>query len=569
MLAATGLHFNTSFFWNSLVHPSSAFLQGLWTTVYLAVVSQAPATILGLLLALARRLRILPLRLFVRFYSWVFRGTPLLIQLVMIYRGLAAVGLYRFSNICIGALVIPAVVQAAVVTFTLNEAVYMSEIIRAALNAVDSRQLEAALSTGMTPMQAKRLVVVPQAVRFVIPPLGNDFNAMMKNTSLANVISVSEMFLVTQEINSTTFNTFEIYSVAALYYLALTTVWSFIQSAIERRIDRRWGDRPAAALVVALDLGSKSSSLVRDPRGRGSGRDRPGPRGPRLRPAMTKATSDMTIRASAPRPASASADPADGSGGRSPMVEAHDVHKRFGALEVLKGVSLSVERGEVVVLIGPSGSGKTTFLRCIDHFERIDQGRISVSGQLIGYRIDGKGRLREEKAREIAGQRAEIGFVFQHFNLYPNKTALENVCLGPCKVRKMPRAQAEELGRSLLHRVGLEAKVDVHPAQLSGGQKQRVAIARALAMQPKLILFDEPTSALDPEMIGKVLAVMKSLAAEGMTMIVVSHEMGFAREVADRVVMMDDGVLVEEGPPRQIFDQPAHERTRAFLAKLL
>ncbi len=251
------------------------------------------------------------------------------------------------------------------------------------------------------------------------------------------------------------------------------------------------------------------------------------------------------------------------------IVHANAVHKSFGAVEVLKGVSLSVRRGEVVVLIGASGSGKTTFLRCINHLERIDGGEIFVNGRLVGYRTDARGRLLEERAKVIARQRAEVGFVFQYFNLYPNQSALDNITLGPRKVRDMPREEAEELGRRLLRRVGLEAKADVRPAQLSGGQKQRVAIARALAMQPQLILFDEPTSALDPEMIGEVLAVMRDLAAEGMTMIIVSHEMGFAREVADRVVMMDDGVIVEEGPPGDIFDHPAQERTQAFLAKLL
>ena len=251
------------------------------------------------------------------------------------------------------------------------------------------------------------------------------------------------------------------------------------------------------------------------------------------------------------------------------IVQATDVHKCFGSLEVLRGVSLTVNRGEVVVIIGPSGSGKTTFLRCINHFERIDRGSIFVNGRLVGYRTDRRGRLAEERAKVIARQRAEIGFVFQHFNLYPNRSALDNVCLGPRKVRGMTRTRAEELGRSLLRRVGLESKADTYPAQLSGGQKQRVAIARALAMQPKLILFDEPTSALDPEMIGEVLAVMQDLAMEGMTMVVVSHEMGFARQVADRVVMMDDGVVVEEGPPEKIFDDAGHDRTRAFLAKLL
>lgn len=241
MLGTSGLHFNFSFFWSSLVHPSHVWLEGLLTTVYLAVISQFLATILGLFLALARRSRIPPLRGFVRFYTWIFRGTPLLVQLVMVYDGLAAAGIYTFDNHSIGPLVIPAVVQAAVVTFTMNEAAYMSEIIRASLNAVDPGQLEAALSTGMTPGQAMRLVVVPQAIRYVVPPLGNDFNAMMKNTSLAYVIGVQDLFMVTTEINSTTFNTFEILTAAALYYLALTTLWGFIQSAIERRIDRRWG----------------------------------------------------------------------------------------------------------------------------------------------------------------------------------------------------------------------------------------------------------------------------------------------------------------------------------------
>ncbi len=251
------------------------------------------------------------------------------------------------------------------------------------------------------------------------------------------------------------------------------------------------------------------------------------------------------------------------------VVSAVDVHKSFRDVEVLKGVSLDVARGEVVVLIGPSGSGKTTFLRCINHLETVDQGRIYVNGRLVGYRTDRRGRIREERASAIARQRADIRVVFQHFNLYPNRSVLDNVCLGPRKVRRVSRDEAERAGRALLRRVGLGSKIDAHPAQLSGGQKQRVAIARALAMQPKLILFDEPTSALDPEMIGEVLTVIRDLASEGMTMVVVSHEMGFAREVADQVVMMDDGAIVEKGRPAELFDRPAHERTRAFLAKIL
>jgi polar amino acid transport system ATP-binding protein len=250
------------------------------------------------------------------------------------------------------------------------------------------------------------------------------------------------------------------------------------------------------------------------------------------------------------------------------MVRSLDVHKRFGRLEVLRGVNMEVARGEVVVLIGPSGSGKTTFLRCINHLERVDGGRIYVDGELVGYR-EKDGRLVEDGEREVARKRAAIGMVFQRFNLFPHLTAMGNVIEAPIRVKKVPRKEAEEAGRESLAKVGLADKLRVYPSQLSGGQQQRVAIARALAMQPKLMLFDEPTSALDPELVGEVLDVMKSLAREGMTMIVVSHEMGFAREVADRIVFMDEGVVVEEGPPEEMFLHPEQPRTQAFLSKIL
>jgi polar amino acid transport system ATP-binding protein len=250
------------------------------------------------------------------------------------------------------------------------------------------------------------------------------------------------------------------------------------------------------------------------------------------------------------------------------VVSARDVRKSFGRLEVLKGISLDVKRREVVLIIGPSGSGKTTFLRCIHHLEKIDGGTIRVNGHFIGYR-EQNGRLVEDKESQIARQRQEIGFVFQRFNLFPHKTALENVTEAPVHVRGQKPAEARDMGLALLERVGLSHKIDAYPAQLSGGQQQRVAIARALAMRPALMLFDEPTSALDPEMIGDVLAVMQELAREGMTMIVVSHEMGFAREAADRVVMIDDGQVLEDGTPDHFFTAPSHERTKAFLSKIL
>ncbi|MFV0432391.1 MAG: amino acid ABC transporter ATP-binding protein [Leucobacter sp.] len=251
-----------------------------------------------------------------------------------------------------------------------------------------------------------------------------------------------------------------------------------------------------------------------------------------------------------------------------PMFEAIDVHKRYGKLEVLKGISLEVQRGKVACLLGPSGSGKSTFLRCINHLEKIDAGEMWVDGERVGYRRHGS-KLYELRTREIAKRRANIGMVFQSFNLFPHRTALENVIEGPVIVKKMKRAEAVELGMTLLARVGLRGREQHYPGQLSGGQQQRVAIARALAMDPALMLFDEPTSALDPELVGEVLDVMKDLAAGGMTMIVVTHEMGFARDVADVVHFMADGYLIESGDPKQVMVDPQHERTRAFLAKVL
>jgi polar amino acid transport system ATP-binding protein len=250
------------------------------------------------------------------------------------------------------------------------------------------------------------------------------------------------------------------------------------------------------------------------------------------------------------------------------MVECRGVHKRFGRLEVLCGLDMDVGRGDVVVLIGASGSGKTTLLRCINHLETLDAGRIFVDGELIGY-CERDGRLREDNEREVARKRAAIGMVFQRFNLFPHLTALGNIIEAPMRVKKLSRRRAEELGRALLAKVGLAGKADEHPSRLSGGQQQRVAIARALAMEPKLMLFDEPTSALDPELVGEVLDTMKSLAREGMTMIAVTHEMGFAREVADRVVFVDGGLVVEQGSPDDMFRAPQHERTKAFLSKIL
>jgi polar amino acid transport system ATP-binding protein len=251
------------------------------------------------------------------------------------------------------------------------------------------------------------------------------------------------------------------------------------------------------------------------------------------------------------------------------VIRAQGVHKRFHSLEVLKGIDLEVGVGEVVVMMGPSGSGKSTFLRCLNHLEKIDQGRIEINGHLIGYRETTEGRLIEQPDRVVARSRSEIGMVFQRFNLFPHMTVIENVTEAPIHVRGLSREAARERAMTLLNQVGLPEKASVYPARLSGGQQQRVAIARALAMDPKVMLFDEPTSALDPELVGEVLDTMKSLASSGMTMVCVTHEVGFAREVADRAVLMDGGVIVEDAPPERFFGDPQHSRTRQFLSKIL
>jgi len=272
---------------------------------------------------------------------------------------------------------------------------------------------------------------------------------------------------------------------------------------------------------------------------------------------MSEMSQNSAVLANVPQPA-----------GTKPMVEARKIWKSFGKLQVLKGVDLTVMPQQTYVLLGPSGGGKSTLLRCINHLEEIDRGRLFVDGELMGYRQHG-GKLYEMKLKDIARQREKIGMVFQRFNLFPHMTAVENVMAAPRKVQREDRDAAEREAERLLGQVGLADKLDFYPAQLSGGQQQRVAIARALAMHPKLMLFDEPTSALDPELVGEVLDVMKNLAKGGMTMVVVTHEIGFAKEVADGVALLDGGVVVESGPPNECLVNPREERTKLFLSKVL
>ncbi len=460
-------------------------------------------------------------------YIWLFRGTPVLVQILFwgyisaLYPRLS-LGIPlgpQFVHFTANSVISPFV--AGMLALGLNEGAYMAEIVRAGIISVEEGQTEAAQSLGMTRLQTMRRIVLPQAMRVIVPPTGNETISMLKTTSLVSVIAVTDLLYSVQLIYAVNYRTIPLLIVASIWYLIVTTLLSFGQYYLERYF------------------------------GRGTARELPPTPLQRLRRSLSIRHGYYQITSI------------------GPMVKAEAVHKRFGRLEVLKGVSLEVQPGEVVCMIGASGSGKSTFLRCINHLERIDAGRLWVDGRLVGYRQSGD-KLYELRDAEVCRERSEIGMVFQRFNLFGHMTALENVIEAPIRVRKLRKRDAVAQGRSLLEQVGLADKIDNYPAQLSGGQQQRVAIARALAMKPKLMLFDEPTSALDPELVGEVLDVMKGLALDFQTtMIVVTHEMGFAREAADRVLMMDDGRIIEEGTPEHFFTAPREERTKQFLSAIL
>ncbi len=505
---------------------NSLILEGLRNTILLSVLAQLVGLGLGLVFAVGRMSKNPVFGGLSSFYIWFFRGTPVIVQLFFWFNGVPSV----FQNLTLQIPFTDVVLfttpmvkfmtpfVAALIGLGLNEGAYMAEIIRAGILSVDDGQVEASSALGMTSRLSMRRIVLPQAMRVIVPPTGNEFIAMLKTSSLASVVTYGELLRRSGDIYSTNLKVLPLLIVASTWYLVLTTVATIGQYYLERRFAR--GSRPRTgshrAATAAARLHRRAAPLSSVP----------------------------------------------------PMLHAAGVHKRFGRTEVLRGIDLDVGRGEVAVIIGASGSGKSTFLRCINHLERINAGLLLVDGELIGYRQD-RDRLIELREAEVARRRSEIGMVFQRFNLFPHRTALENIIEAPVYVRRTPRAAAEARGRDLLARVGLADRADSYPAQLSGGQQQRVAIARALAMDPKLMLFDEPTSALDPELVGEVLDAMKQLARDGMTMVVVTHEMGFAREVGDQLVFIDEGVVVERGTPRAMLADPKKPRTKAFLSKVL
>jgi polar amino acid transport system permease protein len=510
---------------------SPFLLEGAVLAIDIAVVSMALGLVLGLGLALLRLSRHAALRRPAWCYIWFIRGTPLLLQLIFIYDVLPAVGIKLGTFI------------TAIIGFSLNEAAFCAEIIRGGVLSVNSSQAVAAAALGMPTALTFRRIILPQAMRAILPGIANQAISMIKSTSIASVIMVNELTFRAEQIVGQNFKFFTVFTAAALIYLAMTSSVAVSQIVAERRFDflREPSDGLFASLAAALGLRRPDATLRPERLGR-------------QHEELPALIGDLCHDVA-------------GTGLR-PVVVCRNVQKAYGDRQVLQSIDMTVSSGEVVVIMGPSGSGKSTLLRMINHLEPLDWGEITVEGGYVGYQRMPGGGLRPTGNLARARAEARIGMVFQHFNLFEHLTALENLIEAPIRVYRRPPKQARAIGLRLLAGVGLSGHADHLPHRLSGGQQQRVAIARALAVSPRVMLFDEPTSALDPELVGEVLRVIRGLAEAGMTMIIVTHEVGFARDVGDRIVFMDDGVIVEEGPPGQVLDQPVHERTRRFLRRV-
>ncbi|CAN7651764.1 amino acid ABC transporter permease/ATP-binding protein [Pararhizobium sp. LjRoot238] len=520
-------------------------LAGLGRTLLLTALATVSGSVLGTALALARVSKSPLLSGLSWGYVWLLRSIPLIV-LLLVLNNLGY--LYETIRIAVpftGAVLLdyPTVqlltpFAAAFLGLTLNQSAFFSEIVRGGILSVDQGQLEAAAALGLPRRRQVFRIVLPQAMRSILPTGFNEIIGLAKSTSMVYVLALPELFYTVQVIYRRNLEVIPLLMVATAWYLVIMTVLSIVQHYIER-----YFSRGAVRNPVPLPFQAFFSRLRRPLPVQSVGKHN-------TQTARKIGFSDAPLlRAGAP-------------------VRIHGISKSFGALKVLDAVDLTLPAGSVTAILGPSGSGKSTLLRAINHLERVDSGFISVDGHLVGYRQSGE-TLYELKEKDILKRRADIGMVFQNFNLFPHLTVLENLIEAPIQVRGADRGEAVELARELLARVGLTDKIDAYPRQLSGGQQQRVAIARALALKPKVLLFDEPTSALDPELVGEVLDVIKELARTGTTLVIVTHEVGFAREVADTVVFMEGGHILEVGAPARIFSRPEHPRTREFLAKVL
>jgi polar amino acid transport system permease protein len=549
--------------------------EGLLIALEISVISFLAALPFALGMALMRLSKHRWVRWIPGPYIWVMRGTPILLQLLFWYNVLPLIGIRTSAVI------------TAIIGLALNEIAFMAEIIRGGLQSVKQTQRDAAAALGLRPWQVLRRIVLPQSLRSIAPAMGNEAIIIVKNTSLASVITVTELTLRSQQIVSQNFAYVPVFLAAGVMYLLATTVIVVGQNWFEARLNvERKAEAIGLAAARAAEAGRGLPAVATvgapasdaSPAG-GDGRHADGRVSRLLTLLRRRSGLERRVQPSgggAPAPA---ADPSEvfkaslSSAGDQPgepgepYIAIKDVTKRFHGREVLKGVSLDVDPGSVVFLIGPSGSGKTTFLRTINHLETIDGGEITVAGDYVGYRRTDKG-LAPTRDVAVARAKSRIGMVFQHFNLFDHFTVMENIMESPVRVYGRDADDVRHEARGLLAWAGLSGYEDHYPYQLSGGQQQRIAIVRALAMHPRLMLFDEPTSALDPELVNEVLQLMRRLAEAGMTMVVVSHEIVFARDWADKVVFMEDGQIVEQGPPDQVFRHPSSDRTRNFLRML-
>ncbi|WPH17073.1 amino acid ABC transporter permease/ATP-binding protein [Variovorax paradoxus] len=519
-------------------------IQGIVFTLAATGIGLAGGVVVGLVLAAMQLSRFKPLAAFARGYAVIFRGTPLALQMIFFYNALPHVGI-----------VLPGLLAAGL-ALAFNEATFIAEMFRSGVVGVDRGQVVAGQALGMTPRVLMRRIVAPQALRSMIPAMGNEAVSTLKNSSLASVIAVQELTLRSSQLASSTFDFFSVFFASGLIYLVLTGAISLVQLALEARFDL---DRPQALRGLARWLpwrraaapSASPSASEEEATGAEVPAVEPEDAAPVVRPLPAASSCERTARAS--RLADAPV-----------ALRISGVSKAYGPQAVLRDLSLTVQAGEVVALLGPSGSGKSTLLRCINHLESWDAGQVHVGGQRLGYRPDGQLMTPSDLARERA--RLGVGMLFQQFNLFAHLTARENVA-GPLRwVHGWSAADADRRARDLLMRVGLAHRVDALPRHLSGGQQQRVAIARALAPGPSVLLLDEPTSALDPELVNEVLEVIRRLAVEeGLTMVISTHQLRFAAEVADRVVFLSGGRIVESGPALEVLQHPRHRETARFL----
>lgn len=510
-VASGGFSFDWGYTAAQFANPEFWIAAGV--VVLLSVLAWGISTVLGMFVALGRQSRQAWLRGLLGVYVWFFRSLPLLVLLIFVFNAPQVIPQLR------GLIGSP--FAAGLVAMVLSETAYISEIHRGGLKSVAGGQGEAGRALGIPWGGVQRRIVIPQAFRVALPALGNEFVTIIKLTSLVSAISLTEILLVGQRLYTQNFKVLETLLVVALFYVLIVTVFDQALKYLERHLD--------------VNRRGKSAKL-------------------------TLATGVVEVR----RP---DLDRAPVSHSGEVVLEAQGLRKSYGDTEVLKGVDLRVHAGEVVAVVGPSGSGKTTFIRTLNAMEPINEGDVLFRGEPVGYVRESDGATRPQSDRDVAKTRARVGMVFQQFNLFPHKTVLENVVFAPGYLGRESSARLADDAHRLLAKVGMDEHANKYPHQLSGGQQQRVAIARALAMEPEALLFDEPTSALDPELVDEVLQVMTELASEGLTMVVVTHEMRFAQEVADWVVVMDQGTVVEEGPSSKIFTNPDHQRTKRFLSK--